>query len=201
MTDTPSFSFELPPEQAAAPDLEAIALLGRAVQQLRVGLTALSERIDQHLPGPSAPGRASTPTGLRWADLTQEQAAATWTGLIDWTGWLVRRFQLYEELGSCWPDHPALVEELGALWLAWQASYDDQAPLEAPLRWMEALARARARWRIWDDHTRCRFGHHTQRRVELCWPPSWRAVAEQTAAADVAKRPTTSQPAVTDGGE
>jgi hypothetical protein len=37
-----------------------------------------------------------------------------------------RNFGLARKLPNCWAEHPELVEELTALWLAWQAAYQDR---------------------------------------------------------------------------
>jgi hypothetical protein len=189
-----SNSFVLPDD--APPDLAAVADLCRGLQQLA---EAVDELHQQHLdlrdqvtarPG----GRArkappSVPWPLRWADLDREQATQVWAWLIDWTGWLVERYQLAEELPACWPLHAPLIEELAALAAAWHDAYDELAPADAPLLWHERLARCRIRLRDWDDYTRCRNGTHTLRRLDLAWPDTWRIAAEQAAAADLADRP------------
>jgi hypothetical protein len=37
---------------------------------------------------------------------------------------------------ACWAEHPEIVEELTALWLAWQHAYtDSDAPLTAAADW------------------------------------------------------------------
>jgi hypothetical protein len=192
MTD--NFLFDLPDN--APPDMRAIALLGQGLNTLRAAIAALS---DQHrqlrdqvaalTPPPGATDPAAVPGPLRWADLDRAQASTTWIWLINWVGWLTTRYQLDEELPHCWARHPPLVEELTALAAAWHAAYDNAAPADAPLRWLEALARARTRLREWDDHTRCRNGTHIQRHIDLPWPSGWRDQAIDIALADVSERP------------
>jgi hypothetical protein len=190
------FAFELPDD--APPDLAAVAELGRglcrlteAVDELHRQHHDLQERVTAQ---PKAGARtrkapASVPWPLRWRDLDRQAADEAWVWLIDWTGWLVDRYQLAEEIPACWPKHPPLIEELTALAAAWHDAYDDAAPADAPLVWHERLARARIRLRDFDDYTRCRTGVHTDRRLDLVWPDQWRAHAEQVAAADLAARP------------
>jgi hypothetical protein len=85
-----------------------------------------------------------------WADLTPVDAAATWTALARWVGWLRSRYPLARQVPRCWWRHPELVEELTALWLAWQEAYVAKgAPLTAAAdwhgRWLpELLRRMRA---------------------------------------------------------
>jgi hypothetical protein len=187
-------SFVLPDD--APPDLAAVAELGRGLQQLA---EAVDELHQQHLDlrdqvtarAGARPRKAppSVPWPLRWPDLDREQAAQVWAWLIDWTAWMVERYQLAEEIPACWPQHPPLIEELAALAAAWHDAYDESAPADAPLQWHERLARCRIRLRDWDDYTRCRNGTHTLRRLELAWPDTWRTAAEQAAAADLADRP------------
>jgi hypothetical protein len=185
--------FELPDD--VAPDVAAVAELGRGLQQLA---EAVDELHQQHLdlrdhvaarPG-GRPRKAppSVPWPLRWPELDREQAEQVWAWLTDWTGWMVDRYQLAEEIPACWPLHPPLIEELAALAAAWHDAYDEAAPADAPLLWHERLARCRIRLRDWDDYTRCRNGTHTLRRLDLAWPDTWRTAADQAAAADLADR-------------
>jgi hypothetical protein len=58
------------------------------------------------------------------------------TQLTDWVGWLRSRYPLATEIRPCWPEHPEIVEELTALWLAWQHAYaDPDATLTAAADW------------------------------------------------------------------
>jgi hypothetical protein len=56
--------------------------------------------------------------------------------LDSWTGWLRHRYPLARRIPDCWAHHPELVEELTALWLAWQGAYQQpDAPLTAAADW------------------------------------------------------------------
>lgn len=197
---TNGFAFHLPDN--APPEMHAVALLGQGLDDLRAAVAELAAqhhtlrtRIDT-TPGQPRPSTDTTiPGPLRWDDLDRAQASTTWVWLINWTGWLVERYQLAEEIPACWAHHPPLIEELTALCAAWHAAYTTEATPEAPLRWLEALHRTRARLRDWDEHTRCRNGTHTTRRIDLPWPDTWRLDALTVAEADVANRP---QPTHTD---
>ncbi|GII22572.1 hypothetical protein [Planosporangium mesophilum] len=204
--DTPKpFAFQLPDN--APPDMQAIALLGEgldtlraAVAELAAGYDDLRGRVDSQQPGRRQP--ATVPVPLRWQDLDRVQASNTWVWLINWVGWVVARYQLAEELPRCWPKHPPLVEELTALCAAWYAAYGDDASADAPLLWHERLARARIRLHDWDDATRCRNGTHSDRRIELNWPSTWRLDALETAEDDLAgRRPAVDPGTDTDGGD
>lgn len=132
--------------------------------------------------------RSDAPSSVRWDSLDRPTASAVWAWLINRVQWLVERYSLQEDLGQCWPQHPALVEELTALCLAWHHAYDGSAR-DAPLRWHEALDRARRRWREWDRQSKCRLGRHTDTPVAAAWSPQWRDAAFEIAQADVAGRP------------
>ncbi|MEV6524970.1 hypothetical protein AB0M43_23735 [Longispora sp. NPDC051575] len=117
--------------------------------------------------GPSAP---MSPAGLRWPYLDRDEADDLWGMTIGYAAWLVDRYFLQEQLPACWARHPALVDELGALALAWHGAHADDADLSAPLRWHESFARARARWEIWVRPTRCLTGRHADPDTVISWP-------------------------------
>ncbi|MFG2042236.1 hypothetical protein [Dactylosporangium sp. NPDC048998] len=196
MTGEP-FAFEVPDD--APPDLQAVALLGAGLAEVRGMLAdlaeahlALSQEVREQRQRDAAPSGA--PTQLRWAELDRPGATALWLWLIDWVSWLNRRFSLAADLPSCWPAHPPMVEELTALAAAWHAAYDSRAHPEAPLRWLEAFARTRQRLRGWDVN-RCRNGTHTPPATDLTWPDGWRDTALDTVETDLAGRPIPVAPA------
>ncbi len=56
--------------------------------------------------------------------------------LESWTAWLRGRYPLARKIPSCWAEHPELIEELTALWLAWQQAYQQpNPPLTAAADW------------------------------------------------------------------
>lgn len=172
--------------------MAAIALLGKGLADLRAAVAHLAQQYDAlhaRLPPPRR-STPDTPAGpVRWDQLDRAAASMTWVWLITWVARLTDRYQLAEELPPCWPQHPPLVEELTALCSAWHTAYHAGADPDAPLRWHEAFSRARLRLRDWDEHTRCRHGTHTDRRIDLPWPDSWRSDALDVAEADVKTRP------------
>lgn len=107
--------------------------------------------------------------------------------LVEWVEWLVRTFRLESVVRPCWPDHPAAVEELRALWLYRMAS-EAAATLPAPAEgepppddelgklglratpslvgWLADLDRAQERIRR--SMGMCRADHH-----EGVDPPAW----------------------------
>lgn len=82
----------------------------------------------------STPARA--PTAWCWRNLGPEGEKELWRQLNDWVTWLRGRYPLARKIPKCWADHPEVVEELTALWLAWHAAYETtDAPLTAPADW------------------------------------------------------------------
>ena len=87
----------------------------------------------------------------RRPELLGDAVAAWWKDLECWTEWLLITFRLSTRIPPCWPQHPALVEELMALWMVWQAGWlpgvDPGAPV-AFLRELDwALSRIERLWR------------------------------------------------------
>ena len=85
---------------------------------------------------------ADTESGSRtvrswcWRELGPKAEEELWTQLTDWVGWLRSRYPLAKKIPVCWKEHPEIVEELTALWLAWQYAYSDpDAPLTAAADW------------------------------------------------------------------
>lgn len=202
MTDEPEFRFDVPDD--APRDMQAISVLAATVGALS---TATDRLVHDHVDlradhgklakahaalhqqvTKTARTRSDAPLSVRWDRLDRPTASTVWAWLINRVQWLVERYSLQEDLGPCWPQHPALVEELTALCLSWHNAYDG-VNRDAPLRWHEALDRARRRWRDWDRQTKCRLGRHTDTPVAAAWPSTWRDDALQIAQDDGAGRP------------
>ena len=120
--------------------LEQLAV---AVEQLLELHGALREQVEALVGQPSSTG----PTVFRWAQLDAGEAEAAWTALAGWVDWLLDRHVVKEVPRGCWWRHGSMVEELTALWWAWQAAYDPKSDPRAPLMWLEQLDRARDRFR------------------------------------------------------
>jgi len=95
---------------------------------------------------------SDVPSMIIWARLDQEAAAAAWKQLNGWvTEILVARYP-HLTLGQagaklrllcpCWYEHPYVVEELTALYVAWCGAYQDPtaAPTAASI-WHESLVK------------------------------------------------------------
>ena len=96
-----------------------------------VGLVERIEGIES-----DAGSAASIPTAWCWRDLGPRAGEELWDQLTDWVDWVRSRYPLARKIPTCWVDHPEIVEELTALWLAWQAAYQDRnASLTAAADW------------------------------------------------------------------
>ncbi len=115
-----------------------------------------------------------------------ETAWSAWFRLSAWVAWLVDRFDLGDEIPSCWWAHGALVEELTALWAAWRVAYrHPDSGGDQPLRWLADLDEVRKRVRTW-DRTGCARGTH-RAYPSRAWVPDT-AAFEAHATADIAER-------------
>lgn len=89
----------------------------------------------ESLNGPPA-ARSATPSAWCWRTLGEQGAEELWTQLKGWVAWIRHRYPLAKKIPSCWAEHPEVVEELTALWLAWQAAYEHpDAQLTAAADW------------------------------------------------------------------
>ncbi|MEV6527680.1 hypothetical protein AB0M43_37735 [Longispora sp. NPDC051575] len=136
--------------------------------------------------GRKHPGPA--PSRIDWRSLEPDAAHRAWLWLIKEVGALVDRYGLQEAIPACWYRHGALVEELSALCLSRRVAYDPKSDSHQPLRWHEALAKARTRIEVWDRDTQCLHGRHTDTAAVLAWPGTWRRTATAVARADVRRR-------------
>jgi hypothetical protein len=104
----------------------------------------------------AAPGTRA----VRWRDLPADQAAVEWRTLRDWVQWVTNRFDVPVSLiPNCWWQHPALVEELSALHVAWRTAYDKQDTGLGPVMWLERWHNAKPRLRAAYPGS-CTNGHH-----------------------------------------
>lgn len=96
-----------------------------------------------------------------------KKVVAAWQRLDDWVSWLVATYKLTSIIPTCWPEHPALREELIGLRVAWAGAWTSGSSHEAIVVWHEKLFHARARMLDgnWGS-PRCN-GHHDDTGVEL----------------------------------
>jgi hypothetical protein len=83
---------------------------------------------------------------FRWENLPDTEREEKRAAFTAWVNTVASRYG-YDEIPGCpsWWDHDALVEELTALWISWTGAYMSGAHPTEPLRWHEALHRARDR--------------------------------------------------------
>jgi hypothetical protein len=97
-----------------------------------------------------------------WSQVPDDLRAALWEDFVDWTLWIADTYELTAEQlpRACWWRHGSAVEELTALWTAYQSAYhssEDQN--SATYLWQDALARCVERLnRVWLGA--CTNGYH-----------------------------------------
>ncbi|GAA4345476.1 hypothetical protein [Microbacterium rhizosphaerae] len=107
---------------------------------------------------------------VNWRELKDDDARATWDALRDWVEWVTTRYEIPEIIVPvCWWRHGALVEELSALHIAWEAAFDSTDSGLGPVLWHEKFAAARARLKSAYPGS-CVNGHRERP------PRSWRDV-------------------------
>lgn len=78
---------------------------------------------------------------VRWDDLTGADRANMWQRLAKFTDWLIVRYAIPASMiPDCWYRHPGVVEELTALMLAHEVSFDDLDSGLGPIGWHERFA-------------------------------------------------------------
>lgn len=75
--------------------------------------------------------------------------------LKSWSLWMIETFGVQKHFPPCWPEHPALVEELTALWALWQDGWvpatDNSRPVYFLAQLDAALSRCERRWQVTCD--------------------------------------------------
>jgi len=85
--------------------------------------------------------------------------------VTEWVDWIRWRFTLdHRTIPACWQRHGAVIEELSALYTAWQSAYTN-TDASAPLLWLNHFAATRERLTTWVARTGCRPGEHREPRV------------------------------------
>lgn len=172
-----------PLDPAGTPSLTDLTA---AVEHAYDLIATLRKQIDTVVAELAPPARRAVRV-VRWAELDADAAAQAWQQLGDWVSWLTDRYALREIPVGCWWRHGMLVEELTALWLAWQTSHAPAADATAPLIWHEHLDRFRDRVRLrLQQQGNCVSAGHQDRT-----PPTYAGAVEQFrrhVTADVAAR-------------
>ena len=111
----------------------------------------------------------AAPTPITWrinADdptrtLDADTAQAAWDDLRVFVDWLVDRYALdHKTVPPCWYRHGALVDELTALWGAWETAYWPYASAADAAGWMQVFANTRMRLNEWAGRRGCRPDDH-----------------------------------------
>lgn len=117
---------------------QLISQLRRDLGELASGTTDLAADLISRLED-LGDGGGTRPTAVRswcWRDLGPKAEDELWSQLTDWVDWLRRRYPLAKKIPPCWVEHSEIVEELTALWLAWQHAYvEADAPMTAAADW------------------------------------------------------------------
>jgi hypothetical protein len=130
--------------QPAATPAELTAGLSQAFELIAV----LRGQIDAILDELQARRPTSDAHVVNWAALDSDAARRTWHQLYQWATWLLDRYAIREIPRACWWRHGLIVEEVTALWTAWQGCYGEDSTPNAPIFWHEHLDRARERIRL-----------------------------------------------------
>lgn len=155
---------------------ERVGALEKISDQLLDAMDAQQQRIEQL--ESSGPVPALAPSGdaqaqetepvayvpYCWRYVSAAEARGLWVRLREWVDWVNGRYfaSSWESIRPCWFRHPAAVEELTALWAAWEAAYratdDGDGFSDAALWWHEKLHTVVHR--LWDEQfAECKAGH------------------------------------------
>lgn len=155
---------------------ERVQSLEKISDQLLDAMDAQQQRIEQlestgPVPALAPSGDAQAPADepvayvpYCWRYVSAAEARGLWIRLREWVDWVNGRYfaSSWESIRPCWFRHPAAVEELTALWAAWEAAYratdDGDGFSDAALWWHEKLHTVVHR--LWDEQfAECKAGH------------------------------------------
>lgn len=157
---------------------ERVKALEALSDQLLDVLDALRQRIEQlESAGPVpaavggdyevqdvAPAEPAPYVPYCWKHVSASEARGLWVRLREWVDWVNARYfsSSWESIRPCWFRHPAAVEELTALWAAWESAYrasdEGEGFSDAALWWHEKLHAVVHR--LWDEQfAECKAGH------------------------------------------
>lgn len=113
-----------------------------------------------------------------WRHVSAAEARGLWVRLREWVDWVNARYfaSSWESIRPCWFRHPAAVEELTALWAAWESAYratdEGEGFSDAALWWHEKLHAVVHR--LWDEQfAECKAGHQDPDMYERTTDPSF----------------------------
>jgi hypothetical protein len=140
VSESPSGSGETAVGRQLLAQAQAISQLRRDVDQFRSDLADAIADTATRIESLEEAAQA-LPDGKRamawcWRYLGPQGSESLWRELNDWVGSIRSRYPLARRIPECWADHPEAVEELTALWLAWNAAYTERAtPLTGAIDW------------------------------------------------------------------
>lgn len=156
--------------------VERVGALEKISDQLLDAMDAQQQRIEQlESAGPvpvsvssgDAQAQETEPAAYVpycWRYVSAAEARGLWIRLREWVDWVnVRYFgSSWESIRPCWFRHPAAVEELTALWAAWESAYratdDGDGFSDAALWWHEKLHAVVHR--LWEEQfAECKAAH------------------------------------------
>lgn len=157
---------------------ERVKALEALSDQLLDVLDALRQRVEQlESTGPVpaavggdyevqdvAPAEPAPYVPYCWRHVSAAEARGLWVRLREWVDWVNARYfsSSWESIRPCWFRHPAAVEELTALWAAWESAYrasdEGEGFSDAALWWHEKLHAVVHR--LWEEQfAECKAGH------------------------------------------
>lgn len=169
---------------------ERVQSLEKISDQLLDAMDAQQQRIEQlesagPVPVSSGDAQAQAPADepvayvpYCWRHVSAAEARGLWVRLREWVDWVNGRYfsSSWESIRSCWFRHPAAVEELTALWAAWESAYrasdEGEGFSDAALWWHEKLHTVVHR--LWDEQfAECKAGHQEPDVYERVTDPSF----------------------------
>ena len=169
---------------------ERVQSLEKISDQLLDAMDAQQQRIEQlesagPVPVSSGDAQAQAPADepvayvpYCWRHVSAAEARGLWVRLREWVDWVNGRYfsSSWESIRPCWFRHPAAVEELTALWAAWEAAYrssdEGEGFSDAALWWHEKLHTVVHR--LWDEQfAECKAGHQEPDVYERVTDPSF----------------------------
>ena len=145
---------------------------------------SLSSQVEKEASQEQSPTGGSPPlTPVNWRSLSDDRGPGTdpvqaaLEAVAEWVDWLVDRYRLGHMVPPCWWAHGPMVEELSALYVAWNGAYrDSEASAQDGVAWHEHLGHSIKRLLGWNVE-RCTYGKHrpvsaTHWETDLSWPPN-----------------------------
>jgi hypothetical protein len=141
-------------------DLQALLSIVQSQQATIERLLKLVEERESTVPPPPPPDETEKKQEQRpidWFKLSGRERMEVWEELAAFVADIVRRYNLHLVITPCWWQHSDAVEEFTALWQIRQASFAEDASLNAAMSWQDNIAKCRER--LGGLLGSCRDGH------------------------------------------